>query len=408
MNSTFAFLAAPALAAPALPQADYNDIWARSNGTSTIDELTSVDADGAGGTYVAGFSFGALAGSSAGGPDATLLRLDAAGFELWSVQFGSSGADIIIDVACDDAGHVFTVGTTSGAVGSGSLGGSDAFVACWSSDGLLLWIEQVGTVGNDVGFSVLPDGVGGCLLAGSTTGDFGGMNAGADDLFVARVNSAGAVTSVVQLGSAGEDDSPGLASDGAGGYFLSARTDGALGGPNAGLFDAFLARFDSSDTMLWSQQFGSAQSDSSWALSPDDVGGVFVCGTAGGTLAGPHGGGTDGVVGRFDSAGNAVFLNQTGTADSETAVGLAWDPARGRLYVVGSWTLNFQNEDDAYLSVFEADGTLLQQRNFGEFMRDLAVDVAPTGAGGAVVAGFGFSDFGGVNEGLTDPFVARF
>lgn len=408
MISTLALLAAPSIAAPALLQADYNDIWARSIGTSTLDDLTSIGADGAGGAYVGGYSFGALAGTSAGGPDAVLRRVDASGLEAWAVQFGSTGSDTVADVAGDGAGRVFAVGSTSGLLGAASLGGSDVFVACLDADGAFLWLEQIGTVGEDAAFSVLPDGAGGCLVAGSTTGDFGGTNQGSEDVFVARVDAAGAVGSVMQLGSAGEDDSPVLAADGAGGYFLSARTDGSLGGTSAGGFDVALARFDSSDSMLWSRQFGSDQNDSRWALAADDAGGVFVCGTARGVLAGPHGGDADRIVGRFDGAGNTLFLDQTGSAESENAFGIAWDAVRGRLYVVGTWTLNFQNEDDAYLSIFTADGTLLQQRNFGEFRRDIAVDVTATGTGGAIVAGFGFSDYGGINQGLTDQFVARF
>ena len=49
-----------------------------------------------------------------------------------------------------------------------------------------LWITQFGTSGWDVARALAPDGAGGVMVAGSTSGSLGGANAGGYDAFLAH------------------------------------------------------------------------------------------------------------------------------------------------------------------------------------------------------------------------------
>ena len=365
-------------------------------------------ADGMGGAIVTGRTLGSLGGPNAGSSDAILKRVDAAGVTAWTVQLGTASNDEFKAVAVDDQGNVFVAGSTRGTLGATSSGDSDAIVACYNLQGTLLWIEQFGTAASDSALAIVADGAGGCLVAGSTDGDLGGTNAGGTDLFVARVDGTGSLGTIAQTGSPEDDRFPAIATDGAGGYFLSAATLGALAAPAAGGLDTFLARYDGSDTELWSVQLGSPGQDFNFELEPDGAGGVFVTGATDGTIGSSSFGGFDRLIGRYDGAGTQLFLDQSGTPDLDSANRSVWDDVQNRLYVVGTRSQNSAVFEDVYLAVYDGNGTLLGQRNFGEFKRDIVVDVALNGSGGVLVAGYGFSDFGGTNQGFTDQFVARF
>ena len=64
------------------------------------------------------------------------------------------------------------------------------------------------------------------------------------DVFLARYDGAGNQLWITQFGTGERDEAFALAPDGAQGAFVSGRTKGSLGGPSAGGFDAFLARYE--------------------------------------------------------------------------------------------------------------------------------------------------------------------
>src|SRR5688572_27128946 len=77
-----------------------------------------------------------------------------------------------------------------------------------------------------------------------------------------------------QLGTNANDFSRAAAPDGADGVYASGSTEGSLGGPNAGLDDAWLARRDGAGNPIWIRQVGTSGSDNAAALAPDGAGGL--------------------------------------------------------------------------------------------------------------------------------------
>ena len=57
-----------------------------------------------------------------------------------------------------------------------------------------------------------------------------------------------------QLTSSGYDIGASVAIDGIGNAYLGGSTYGSLFGPNAGSYDAFLAKYNSSGSLLWSNK----------------------------------------------------------------------------------------------------------------------------------------------------------
>jgi len=136
-------------------------------------------------------------------------------------------------------------------------------------------------------------------VAGETQGNLGGPNAGHWDAFLAHYDGTGNQLWIRQFGTPDADSGRALATAGAGGVFVAGQTHGSMGGPNVGSADIFLARYDSMGPRFWIRQFGSSSGEQTRALASDGIGGVFVGGETWGSMATPMFGQKDAFVTRF-------------------------------------------------------------------------------------------------------------
>ena len=120
----------------------------------------------------------------------------------------------------------------------------------------LSWVRQLGTTGGDQMDAAAPDGAGGVFSCGSTQGSLGGPSAGSWDAWLAHHDAAGNSLWTRQIGTTFGDYVSCAASDTAGGFYVGGQTEASLGGPGAGFFDAWFARYDAAGNQLWIRQFG--------------------------------------------------------------------------------------------------------------------------------------------------------
>lgn len=128
--------------------------------------------DDTGGVYVGGETSGALPGQSGlGGTDAYLRRYSSEGSEIWTHQIGTNDFDRAWGVSEDGGGGLYVTGSTGGVMpGQVAMGDLDAFVGKYDTDGDELWIRQFGTGGFDEAFSVTVDTSGTLYVVGATDG----------------------------------------------------------------------------------------------------------------------------------------------------------------------------------------------------------------------------------------------
>src|SRR6185436_4506487 len=137
--------------------------------------------------------------TSSGDRDILIAKYSSSGAYLWSKRFGATGSDIGFGIGVDASGNVLVIGQFQGTVdfGGGSLisaGGTDIFIAKYSSSGAHLWSIRFGGTGNDVGYGIAVQGNGDMALTGyfgnyGSPVDFGGgplTSAGGPDIFVAK------------------------------------------------------------------------------------------------------------------------------------------------------------------------------------------------------------------------------
>jgi hypothetical protein len=309
-------------------------VWSQQIGTTNEDYSKGVAVDGSGNVYITGYTPGDLEGTSAGNNDAFLTKFNSSGALQWTRQIGTSSSDISNAVAVDSSGNAYISGSTYGVLGAANLGESDAFLTKFSSSGTLQWTQQVGSTGYDDSYAVAVDGSGNLYISGATYGDFEGTNAGETDAFVTKFNSSGVVQWTQQIGSSSYDESYSVAVDGSGNVYISGSTYGTLSGTSAGFYDAFLAKFNSSGVVQWTEQLGTAGTDMSYAMAVDSSGNACISGYTNGDFSGANAGGNDAILVKFDTSGTELWRQQIGTDESDKSYGVAVDSS-GNAYISG-------------------------------------------------------------------------
>ena len=275
--------------------------WTVQFGSVADDQVRGVAIARDGSIFVVGDTNGQLPNqTSAGGLDAFVMRLDPDGTVRWLRQFGTPGADTAIGVAVTK-GALYVAGATDRAFpGEANLGGFDTFLARLTLDGDFEWITQFGTTGTDAAWKVgVADST--VFVAGHTLGVFPGETAlGQSDGFVAAFRRDGQLKWVRQFGTTGCDQMFGLAVDDEG-----AVVAGDVGGttmPNQALCqvnpDGSARKYDDDGNVVWTIQLGTPVVDrvNAVALKGDDV---YLVGTTAGDLGGPNAGLNDAFVTRI-------------------------------------------------------------------------------------------------------------
>jgi len=264
--------------------------WTQQLGTYYWERGSDVSIDGSGSVYVTGVTEGGLDGNtSAGSADMFLTKYDTAGTKQWTEQLGTTVEDYGGDVSVDGSGNAYVTGHTYGGLdGNTSAGYFDMFLTKYDTAGTKQWTQQLGTADRDVGLGVSIDGSGNAYVTGYTRGGLdGNTSAGDVDVFLTKYDTAGTKQWTQQLGTVGQDVGYGVSVDGSGNAYVTGSTRGGLdGNTSAGDLDMFLTKYDTAGTKQWTQQLGTAVEDHGRGVSVDGSGNAYVTGYTYGSLDG--------------------------------------------------------------------------------------------------------------------------
>ena len=221
--------------------------WVRQlAGTSSV-AAEGVALDSGGNIYTVGWFLGAAdfdpgggvttLTSTSGSIDAYISKLDSAGNFVWARQLAGPNIDEATDVALDSGGNLYTVGTFNatldldpgpGTVTLTSAGGQDAYVSKLDGAGNFVWASQLSGTDTVRAFGVALDSGGNVYVVGDfrSTADFdpgpGTSNLtsfGVSDVFVVKLDSAGNLAWVRQLGGTSTDSGSSVTLDSSGNIY---------------------------------------------------------------------------------------------------------------------------------------------------------------------------------------------
>jgi hypothetical protein len=389
--------------------------WIEQLGTTELDYSRGITVDSAGNLYITGYTRGNLGGTNAGDFDAWVAKYDSSGTQQWIQQFGTTGLDYSTGITVDSAGNLYITGETTGNLGginAGNYGDSqDAWVAKYDSSGTQQWIQQLGTTVSDHSRGITVDSAGNLYITGETTGNLGGTNAGIlQDAWVAKYDSSGTQQWIQQFGTTGSDVSNGITVDSAGNLYITGYTGGNLGGTNAGVWDAWVAKYDSSGTQQWIQQFGTTEMDVSSGITVDSAGNLYITGYTRGNLGGTNAGDFDAWVAKYDSSGTQQWIQQLGATGLDYSRGITVDSA-GNLYITGSTQGNLggtnAGSDDAWVAKYDSSGTQQWVQQLGTTSNEVSRGITVDSAGKLYITGETQGNLGGTNAGGWDAWIAK-
>jgi hypothetical protein len=286
-------------------------LWLHDFGGPAVDRIQAVASDGKY-EYVTGYTSESLYGLPfAGEQDCFVQKYDQEGNLQWTTEFGTPGTDRCYGIIVNSQG-VFIAGRTDNAFpGWTNLGGLDAFVTMFNGSGKQIWLTQFGTDADERGWGIGADPTG-IYVTGRTEGSFPGYtNAGGDDAYLAKFNYSGGMLWVDQFGTPYFDRGNGITADPTGVYGLGL-TDGSMAGKdsNLGSRDCYLRKWETSGTVLWTDQFGTTQFDQCWGVITDTTG-VYVTGSVGGALPGfPNETNGGFFIQKYDDNGNTIWTQE--------------------------------------------------------------------------------------------------
>ncbi|MBW4575909.1 MAG: SBBP repeat-containing protein [Aphanothece sp. CMT-3BRIN-NPC111] len=383
--------------------------WSKQLGTANIDSSSGVATDSNGNAYITGSTNGSLGGVNQGLFDAWVGKYDSSGTQLWKKQLGTANRDDAYDVATDSNANVYITGSTRGSLAAvnPTPGNEDAWVAKYNSSGTQLWKKQLSTSSYEMSKGVATDSNGNVYITGFTGGSLAAPNQGWSDAWVAKYNSSGTLLWKKQLGTSSLEGASDVAVDNNGNVYISGSTliSGLVGN------DAWIAKYNSSGTFLWKKQVTTANNTDDSSVATDSNGNLYISSSTNGSFAGPNQGQNDAWVAKYNSSGTELWKRQLGTSVNDLSNHIAIDK-NGLVYITGGTYGSLgganQGNEDAWVAKYNTLGTFLWKKQLGTSNRDSSRGVAIGINNSLYLSGYTEGSLGGANQGSSDAWIAKY
>lgn len=383
--------------------------WGTYYGGGGSESGWSVAADPAGNAYLSGYTgsssniatTGAHKVTTNGGLDGFIAKLDKAGIRQWGTYFGSSGADVLWDIAYDNfSGNLYVCGMTSSPTGVATLGahqaahaggpGDDALLAKFTAAGVLVWSTYYGGTEGENWTFLDCDNAGNVFMTGLTYSTTGIATAGTyqaiigstvfpnSDAFLVKFNSSGVRQWGTYYGGAGIEVPAHPACDPGGNVFLGGSTTTPAGLATMGAHQTtygstsnggFIAKINGNNgTRIWGTYYGGTGAlditDIQW-LDCDASGNLYFSGSASGNPANVV---TPGAYKSTLTGGNDAFLakfNNAGVRQWGTLFGGSGDEYSNCLLATGGSYIYLCGATNSSSGIATSDG--YQQTSGGAY-----------------------------------------
>ena len=359
------------------PDSNMDYRWAVRGGGTGEDVGQGVCLDASGNVFTTGYFFGTadfsgVGVNSQGDGDIFLAKHNADGQVQWVKAFGSAGFDRGIGIASGAGGRLYVVGTCSGAFAFGggvNLTQPGLFVACFDSNGDIVWARTYGGTSGPFAHRIAVDGTGNLVMAGAFKGsvDFGTgtlTSTGDWDVFLMQLNdNDGSPRWVRRAGGTQMDVAYGLALDAQNRIYIVGTTrswstafDSVVLNRSSGRYNAFMAVYDTSGNIQWATSYGVQGTNYAKSVAVAPNGDIYLAGVyrdtptfGSATLSTKY---ADFFLVKTDSQGTAQWVREFGNNSTQDGgffgtdyakdIGLAFDYRGNIVYsATFSGTINF-------------------------------------------------------------------
>ncbi|MHA1427922.1 MAG: SBBP repeat-containing protein [Candidatus Helarchaeota archaeon] len=254
--------------------------------------------------------------------------------------------------------------------GSGSF---DVFLAKYNSSGDQIWNQTWGLFDYETSRGVATDD-NDIYIAGYTNSS----GAGLFDAFLVKYNSSGSQLWNKTWGGPSDDLGNDIKVDSEGNVYLIGKTESFGAGPS----DMFIVKYNSTGFQLWNLTWGGSDSESGECLAIDSQNNLYL---TGGTLS-FNGGSLNAFLVKYDSSGNEEWLRIWGGSNDDEGYGIVVDKD-DNLYITGA-TWSFGSGGDIFIVKYNYNGILLWNSTWGGNNYECGQGLAVDGSNNVYLAGF--------------------
>jgi hypothetical protein len=382
-----------------------NVLWAKTYGNTGLERANGVAVDLNGNIIVTGYfesqtiAFGSTTLTSSGGINCFILKLDAAGNEIWVRQSTGNQSEYGTNVAVDNVGDIvvggyfksstFSFGTVSASIiGANS---EDIFVVKYNAAGNGQWLNVAGGTKLEDLQGIAVDSNNDIIISGGFTSAV--LNAGTStltnfqvntyDAFIIKYTSGGGLSWVNSLGGYFSENAMNVTTDindniFITGYFetlsLPIGTTTLTNTSNGGFLDIFTAKLNPLGVFQWAASIGGITDDYGSDVSTDASGNVFMSGyfdsntMSVGSSTLTNNGVFDIVIAKYDNSGSLLWVNSAGGGGSDRAESIITNNT-GEAYLTGFFgsstiafgttVLNNASDNDIFIAKLEGTTGLI-------------------------------------------------
>ena len=245
------------------------------------------------------------------------------------------------------------------------------------------------------------------------------------------INTAQVFRWTKQAGGTSEDLGASISTNASGysyviGWFNGTATFGSIQLTSNGLYDIFIAKYNTNGNCVWAKNAGGTDYDRGWGISTDANGNCYVTGNfegtaTFGTIQLVSNGGDDIFIAKYDVNGNCVWARNAGGTNTDYGNSISTD-ANGNCYVTGFFvgTATFgttqlvsNGDQDIFIAKYDQNGNFIWVEQAGGTSIDGCSGISTDANGNCYVTGNyqGTATFGTnqlVSNGGADIFIAKY
>ena len=339
--------------------------WIHFLGTSEDEKSWGITHGTDGSIYIAGFSQGNLDGqANSGASDAFITKYNQSGTKSWTRLIGTSADDRAYEIKTGVDGSIYLAGTSGGNLDRQiNLGFIDVFVVKYTAEGNKAWTRLLGSETDDYAAALTTSLDNSIYVAGYTRGNLDGqVNSGSSDAFIAKYGSDGTKIWTRLLGTSGYENATALTTGLDGSIYVSGSTTGSLDGQiNSGKADAFITKFNPDGSKAWTRLLGGTNYERANALTAGNDGAIYVAGYTDGNLDGQtFSGSWDSFVSKYNSDGSKAWTRLIGASSAEAITVDKFGSifisgyTAGYPIIVGTYLAGYANIDAWEVGYFDA------------------------------------------------------
>ena len=289
----------------------------------------------------------------------------------------------------------------------------------------LLWGSYFGGINLDQSQAIAIDTFGNVLITGftsstnaiATSGAYQTTLSGTQDAFVAKFNAYGSRIWATYYGGSGKESGNGITTDPTGNIFIIGTTlstnniasTGSYQTSLGGYQDAFIAKFNTSGTKIWSTYYGGNGDENGLRIAHDQSGNMYFTGstnsatgiaTSGAyqTIYGSTSAGYNAFVAKFDNTGSIQWATYFGGNNSDYGGGICID-RNTFVYVTGTansttgiatsgvFQTNLKGSSNAFIAKFSLGGSMQWSTYYGSTIFEYGNGITTDKIGNIYIAG---------------------